>query len=249
MALQLAQKESLRFGYFTDIKKVNPIKKIIPAVFILLFSGILFAEDYQYQYFAEEPKYMPFSDYIPKVREHWYTVPHYVEDFYRLYGMKLYYNENSLRMNIVRLKKALLCNFRHPSEALVKVESYDEHLKYRRLMFMRINILIMRSYLKIAARYDLKSIRYHSESFAKEINESFDIAEKLYKEAIPYWLAAKKYAEDASTIKIITKLSNIESERYSIMRNELDYGKIIDDHLRRLDNKRAQLAPWLAGQQ
>ena len=221
----------------------------MPAIFILLFSGILFAEDYQYQYFSEEQKYMPFSDYIPKIREHWYTVPHYVEDFYRLYGMKLYYNENSLRMNIVRLKHALQCNFRHPSEALVKVESSDEYLKYRRLMFMHINILIMRNYLKIASRYDLKNIKFHSQPFAKEINESFEIAEKLYKEAIPYWHEAKKYAEDASTIKITTKLSNIESERYSIMRNELDYGKIIDDHLLRLNNKRAQLRPWLAGQQ
>jgi hypothetical protein len=232
-----------------DTEKVKPPKKIMAVIFSVTLGGVVFAEDYQYQYFSEKNQYMPFSDYIPKIREHWYTVPHYVEDFYRLYGMKLYYNENSLRMNILRLKQALKCQFRHPSEALVKVESADEYLKYRRLMFMHINILIMRSYLKIGNRYDLKNIKFHSQPFAKEINESFETAEKFYKEAIPYWQEAKKYAEEASTIKITTRLSNIESERFSIMNNKLDYGKIIDDHLRRLNNKREQLRPWLAAQQ
>jgi hypothetical protein len=227
---------------------VNPARKIIALLLTLTASGIAFAEDYQYQYFSEKNKYVPFSDYIPRIRLHYETVPHYVEDFYRLYGMKLYYNENSLRMNILRLKQALQCNFRHPSQALVKVESADEYTKYRKLMFMHINILIMRSYLKIATRYDLQKIHFHSQPFAKEINESFDTAEKYYKEAIPYWTEARKHAEDASAIKITTKLSNIESERFSIIHNELDYGKIIDDHLRRLDDKRAKLKPWLNGQ-
>ena len=38
------------------------------------------SEDYQYQYFTEEKdKYVPFSDYIPKVRLHYKTVPHYLK--------------------------------------------------------------------------------------------------------------------------------------------------------------------------
>ncbi len=121
------------------------------------------SEDYQYQYFTEEKdKYVPFSDYIPKVRLHYKTVPHYLEDYYELYGMKQYYNENSLRMNIARMKTALNCKFRHPSEALVKVETKEEYLKYRRLMFMHINILIMRNYMRIASRYDKRRIYFYN---------------------------------------------------------------------------------------
>ncbi|MBN2403030.1 MAG: hypothetical protein JXN64_11605 [Spirochaetes bacterium] len=214
---------------------------------MISLQGTLFSEDYQYQYFnKEKDKYVPFSDYIPKVRLHYYTVPHYLEDFYQLYGMKQHYNENSLRKNIDRLKTALNCKFRHPSEALVKVESDEEYLKYRRLMFMHINILIMRNYLRIASRYDKQKIYFYNSPFAKEINESFDIAESLYREAIPYWGKAEKYAMDASEIKITTGLGFIESERYSIVKGDLSYGKIINDHLKRLTSKREKLAAALA---
>jgi hypothetical protein len=67
-------------------------KKII-LTFLCLLPSLLFAEDYQYQYFSEKDEYVPFSDYIPKVRLHYYTVPHYLEDYYLLFGMKLYYDE------------------------------------------------------------------------------------------------------------------------------------------------------------
>lgn len=218
------------------------------TLIIITASGGLFAEDYQYQYFTEDKdKFVPFSDYIPRVRMHYETVPHYVEDFYRLYGMKMYYNENTLRLNIARLKTALTRRFCHPSQAIVKVETADEYLKYRKLMFMHINLIILRDHLKIATRYDKQKIYFHSEPFAKEISESFDIAEKYYKEAIPYWKEAKKHALEASRIKLTTGLGKMESERYSILHNELDYDKIIGDHLRRLNEKRRQLAPWLAG--
>ncbi|MDY6970652.1 MAG: hypothetical protein SVR08_18660, partial [Spirochaetota bacterium] len=188
------------------------------------------AEDYQYQYFNEKKKYTPFSDYIPKVRLHYKTVPHYLEDYYELYGMKQYYNENSLRMNIARLKTALNCKFRHPSQAIIKIKTKDEYLKYRRLMFMHINILIMRNYLKIASRYDMKKIYFYNLDFAQEISESLDIAEKQYKDALPYWTEIKNYAQSASRIKLTTDLGFIESERYSIITGEVNYGKIIKDH-------------------
>lgn len=204
------------------------------------------AEDYQYQYFNEKKKYTPFSDYIPKVRLHYKTVPHYLEDYYELYGMKQYYNENSLRMNIARLKTALNCKFRHPSQAIIKVKTKDEYLKYRRLMFMHINILIMRNYLKIASRYDMKKIYFYNLDFAQEISESLDIAEKQYKDALPYWTKIKNYAQSASRIKLTTDLGFIESERYSIITGEVNYGKIIKDHLNRIEKKRQILKQGLA---
>jgi hypothetical protein len=218
------------------------LKIIILIIMVILPQTESRSEDYQYQYFnKDKDKYVPFSDYIPKVRLHYFTVPHYLEDFYQLYSMKQHYNENSLRKNIDRLKTALNCKFRHPSEALVKVESDEEYLKYRRLMFMHLNILIMRNHMSIASRYDKQKIVFYNSPFAKEINESFDIAEGLYKEAIPYWESAKKYAMDASNIKITTELGFIESERFSIINGDLDYGKIINDHLKRLSQKRQKL--------
>ncbi|HOK92231.1 MAG TPA: hypothetical protein PLN03_05350 [Spirochaetota bacterium] len=220
-------------------------KKII-LIFLCLLPSLLFAEDYQYQYFSEKDEYVPFSDYIPKVRLHYYTVPHYLEDYYLLFGMKLYYDESSLRKNIDMLKIALNSRFRHPSQALVVVETEEEYLKYRKLMFMHINIMIMRNYLKIGSRYDKIKVRFYDAAFAKEILESLDIAISLYKEAIPYWEEAKKHAEAASNIKITTKLSNIETERYKIVRGELDFKKIIEKHIASSERKKRELEKYLA---
>jgi hypothetical protein len=212
---------------------------IIPLILVPLNGN---AEDYQYQYFTKEKdKYVPFSDYIPKVRMHYKVVPHYVEDYYLLYGLKQYYNENTLRKNIDMLKTALNSKFRHPSEALIKIETEEEYQKYRRLMFMHINLLIMRSYMRIASRYDKQKIYFYNAEFSKEINESLNSADKLYNEAIPYWEKAKDYAEKASDIKLTTDLGFIETERYTIVRGDLDFGNIIDKHLESTKEKRENL--------
>jgi hypothetical protein len=208
----------------------------------LLQHTLLYGEDYQYQYFnKEKEQYVPFSDYIPRVRKHWYTHPHYLEDYYRLYGMKQYYRENSLRKNIARLKTALQCKFRHPSQALVKIETEDEYYKYRNLMFMHINLLIMRNYLKIATRYDKQKIYFYNLDYAEEISKSLDIARAYYQDAVPYWQESVKYAQKASKIRLTTKLSHIESERFSIMSGELDFAKIIKTHLKKVDQKKTKL--------
>ena len=223
-------------------------KKYISLLLILvIFSSTgLYSEDYQYQYFSEKNEYVPFSDYIPKVRMHYYTVPHSLEDYYLLFGMKLYYNENSLRKNIDMLKAGLNSKFRHPSEALVTVDTEEEYLKYRKLMFMHINLMIMRNYLKIGARYDKRNIKFYDATFAKDINDSLDIARKMYQEAIPYWEEAKKHANESSRIKITTKLSNIESERFKIITGDLDFKKIINVHITGVNKKQEKLKNFIA---
>ena len=224
------------------------LKKNISLLLVIFFltPAALNAEDYQYQYFSEKDEYVPFSDYIPEVKMHYYTVPHHLEDFYLLFGMKLYFNENSLRKNIEMLKTALNTRFRHPSEALVQVDSEDEYLKYRKLMFMHINLMIMRNYLKIGSKYDKKNIKFYDATFAKDINDSLDTARSLYQEAIPYWEEARKYANESSRIKITTKLSNIESERYRIITGDLDFNKIIINHITAVNKKQEKLKNYIA---
>jgi hypothetical protein len=219
--------------------------KIKFKILVLLCFTIssLYAEDYEYQYFDKKEKdaHTPFSDYIPRARLHFDTVPHYLEDYYLLYGLKQHYNEDTLRKNIDRLKSALNSKFRHPSMALVKVESEQDYLKYRNLMFMHINLLIMRSQLSIASRYDMQKMKFYSNDFAKDIGESLNIADKYYAEALPYWTSAVEYAKKASRIKINSDMGFIENERYSIMKGELDFGKIIANYRKNIALKKTKL--------
>jgi len=204
------------------------------------------AQNYQYQYFnKDKKKYVPFSDYIPRIRNHYQTHPHYLEDYYLLYGKKLYYNENSLRVNIKYLETSLTAYFRHPSQAIVKVETRKEYRKYRILMYMHINLLIMRNHMRIASQYDKQKLYFYNYDFAKDIRDSLVYAEKYYKEAIPYWNKARKYAKMASRIKISTRLSYMESERYSIISKELNYGRIIKRYIKRVKTKKKKLNTYL----
>ena len=167
----------------------------------------------------------------------------------RTMQMKQYFNENALRKNIERLKIALQCKFRHPSQALVKLESDQEYFKYRNLMFMHINMLIMRNYLSIAARYDKQKIIFYHWDYAKEISESFVIAERYYNEAYPYWLKAVEYANKASSVKITTDLGFIETERKNIITGEIDFGKIINGYINGLQTKKQKLTEISASYQ
>ncbi len=233
---------------YTKRGLVRTAVSLSALIAVVLWVAPLASEDHQSPNFKEkDSRYVPFSDYIPKSRQHFKTVPHYLEDYYLLYGLKAYYNEVTLRQNIEKLKTALTCKFRHPSEALVKIESDDEFSRYRNLMFMHINMLIMRSYLSIAARYDKQSIKFYNEPWAKEITESLDIAASLYKEALPYWEEAVKYAEAAGEYKISTDLGFIENERYRIVRGDLDFGKIIENYLEKIDDKKEKLAGLQGG--
>ncbi|MCX7679575.1 MAG: hypothetical protein N2316_10200 [Spirochaetes bacterium] len=228
---------------------MNAIRTIaiaIALVLAILYPLIGWGEDYQYQYFVEDKKYTPFSDYIPKVRHHFYTVPHYVEDFYLLYGLKQYYNENTLRRNIARLKTALQCKFRHPSEAFIPISTEEEYYKYRNLLFMHINMLILRDHLKIAARYDKRTLPFYSADFAKDIYESLTIAEKMYRDALPYWFDAVKYAHNASRIKLTLDMGALETERYRIVKGDVNFETIINKYLESVAQKKSMLEKMIA---
>ena len=106
--------------------------------------------------------------------------------------------------------------------------------------------MIMRNYLKVGSKYDKIHVKFHDAAFAKEIIDSLDIAINLYREALPYWDEARKHADSASNIKITTRMSNIESERYLIIRGELDFKKIINNHILSSERKKRELQKYLA---
>lgn len=221
---------------------------ILLSALLLLWSADAHAQMYQYQYHAKEKNEqnkVPYSDFIPKVRLDWYTQPHYLEDYYQLYGMKQYYDENSLRANIGKMSAALGSKFRHPSEALVKIQTEEEYSKYKDLLYMHINMLIMRDIMKIATQYDKQHIYFYNLDYAQTISESLDIADKLYDEAVPYWDEARRYAQHATNYKITTELSFMESERFSIVKGETDFRKIIGKHKDSIKKKKQQLEKGL----
>lgn len=98
-------------------------------------------------------------------------------------------------------------------------------------------ITIMRSYMRIASQFDKRHLYFYNLDFAYDLNRSFEVADGFYKEAIPYWKEAQRYADRSSEIDSDLDLGTMETERYEIMTGKLDFGKIIEDHLARLEKK------------
>ena len=215
-------------------------------IFSFLFLGFIFSLfgklrlDY---YYDQSEMYTKFSDWIPKRLHQWH--PRNVEDFFLLYSLKQHYREEELRRNIFFLKIALKKRFRHPSQALCKITTKQEYHKYRLLIFMHLNLKIMRSYLRIGSLYDKRHLYFYNLDFADELKESFTIAEGFYKESLTYWKQAKKYARVASKYKFELDLGTLETIRYDIQKKELDYFKITSNHLKKLKQKQNTVENFL----
>lgn len=221
--------------------------KYFQVALIFIFScSFLYCEvdlNYNYHYNKSGP-YTKFSDWVPYRLHKW--EPKYLEDFYQLYGLKQHYGENELRKGIYFLKIALKKRFRHPRNALCHIRNEKTYFKYRNLMFMHINLRIMRAYMRLASKYDKRHLYFYNLDFAHELKNSFQIADGFYKAAKPYWEKAKKYAFEADRIIEEVNLGTMESERYEIVNDKLNFERIIEDHLLRLDKKRKTVDEFLA---
>ena len=184
-----------------------------------------------------------FSDWVPYKLHKWN--PKLLEDYYELYGLKLHHGENDLRKNIYFLKVGLNSRFRHPRNALAPMKDEEQYYKYRLLLTMHLNLQIMRSYMRLASLYDKRFVYFHNLDFAYELKNSFKVAEGYYKEALPYWKKAKENAMKAEKIYKEVDLGTLESERYEIVREKLNFEYIIQDHLDRLEKKRNTVEEYL----
>ena len=221
-----------------------------PAIFrwmycllaIYAFSGLGATMRLDY-YYDQSGMYTKFSDWIPK-KLHQYH-PRNVEDFFLLYSLNQLYGEEKIRRNIYFLKLALQKRFRHPSQALCHITTKEEYHKYRLLIFMHLNLKIMRSYLRIGSLYDKRHLYFYNLDFADELKESFTIAEGFYKESLTYWKRAKKYANEASKYGFEIDLATLESIRFEIQTGEIDYDVFTGNHLKRVRQKLASVNSFL----
>jgi hypothetical protein len=217
------------------------------CISILIWCFPLFAENeidlnYNYEYEQDGPR-TKFSEWVPYKLHKWN--PRFLEDYYELYGLKLHYGENELRKDIYFLKIGLQSRFRHPNNALCKIKDESSYYKYRLLLSMHLNLQIMRSYMRIASLYDKRHVYFQNLDFAHELKKSFGIAANFYKESLGYWKTARELAFKADKILQEIDLGTIESERYEIVKGKLNFEKIIEDHLERLDKKQKTVEEYL----
>ena len=186
-------------------------------------------------YYDRTGRWVKFSDWIPFQQKKW--APHHLEDFYELYGLPHHYKTAEVKESIYFLVQALTHRFRHPRNALCQIENEQQYHKYRLLMFMQINLLIMRMFLRLGSLYDKRHLYFHDLDFADDLEISFLIARTYYHEARIYWKQAVNYAEQANEYRFELDLPTIETQRFNIIHGKLDFDRIIDRHLYQVEAK------------
>ncbi|MCB1326467.1 MAG: hypothetical protein H7A21_05985 [Spirochaetales bacterium] len=186
-------------------------------------------------YYDRSGQWVKFSDWIP-FRQNQYE-PRFLEDFYQLYGLPHHYNVPEVKESIYFLVQSLTHRFRHPRDALCKIETEEQYHKYRLLMHMHINLLIMRMYLRLGSLFDKRHLYFHDLDVADDLEVSFLIARTYYNEARTYWAQAVRYAGQAADYRFELDLPQIETERYQIMTGRLNFDRIIERHLYQVEAK------------
>ncbi len=232
------------------------MKKLV-LILLLFYNSFLHSERFSDTYYPQYPsgelrlnyyydrtgKWVKFSDWIPRKKKRY--EPMFFEDFYFLYGLSLGYNVTEIKENLYYLYMALNSKFRHPRDAICKIHTEEEYHKYRLLMFMEVNLMIMRMYLRLGSLYDKRHLFFHDLDVADDLEVSFLIARTYYNESLKYWENAKRYAFEASRYFFTLDLGNIETHRYQIVNQDLDFERIIKRHLNRIETKLELVAEFL----
>lgn len=183
-------------------------------------------------YYDQSGKWLKFSDFIAKQR--YQFEPQFVEDIYALYGNRMPNRKSDIHRNIYFLDKALRIKYRHPSVALCSIESANHHYKYRLLITMHLNVLLGRLFLRLGSLYDKPDLKDYHLDVADDLEKSFRIAYAYYKQSIPFFQRAEQLAQKIGDFPFYLDLATLESEAYLIRVQKINYGRILNKHIKKL---------------
>ncbi len=167
------------------------------------------------------------------------AVVKYKEDYYKLYHIHHQQTADDCIENIWYLEQAVKADFANPYYALVHIDSEEQWEKYRYLFQMHLNLKLIEQHLRIARIYDKKVAYFYDAPWKDEYLRNLQTAKTYYQACYYYWSEAMLWAEKANTSNFrflfITQKQAWEDERERISTGELDYKKILDRELKRLD--------------
>ena len=163
----------------------------------------------------------------------------YKEDFFKLYHIHYQQYPDDCLENIYWLEKAVKADFANPYYAMAHVETENQWEKYRYLFQMHINLKLIEQHLRLGRIYDKKAAYFYDAPWKDEYLRNLEKAQSFYKAGYSYWEEAKLWAEKANVSHFaflnLSDIQNWEDEKERVTNGSLDYKKILDRELTRLE--------------
>jgi len=169
----------------------------------------------------------------------------YKEDWYKLFHVHYQQYPDDCIENIYWLEKAVQADFCNPLFVDAKITTEKEWEKYRYLFQMHINLKLIEQHLRLGRIYDKKCIYFYDAPWKDEYLSNMEKALSCYKAGLYYWKEAKIWYEKANApsfrFLFIEDLHYWEDERERIFTGELNYEKIINREVCRLEKNISEL--------
>lgn len=169
----------------------------------------------------------------------------YKEDWYKLFHVHYQQYPDDCMENIYWLEKAVEADFCNPLYADAKITTEKEWEKYRYLFQMHINLKLIEQHLRLGRVYDKKCIYFYDAPWKEEYLSNMEKALSCYKAGLYYWKEAKIWYEKANAptfrFLYIEDLQFWEDERERIFTGDLNYEKIINREVERLEKNISEL--------
>jgi|YNPMSStandDraft_1061717.scaffolds.fasta_scaffold00031_31 hypothetical protein len=170
----------------------------------------------------------------------------YAEQYYLLYVDGMTDNQAVIFRNIEYLQRALEAPFAPVVQALTKISSQEQYIRYKFLFKMHVNLLLVKCYLQLGSRFDKEHIYFYNYLYKEMIIESLKYAKYFYSCVFYYWDQAKYYQKEAERFqKYRIDIDLWEDEYYKIKTNNMtDYAKIAKERIERIDSYIDYLSKW-----
>lgn len=164
----------------------------------------------------------------------------YKEDYYKLFHVHYQQYPDDCIENIYWLEKAVESDFANPLYAVAKIEDEKDWEKYRYLFMMHLNLKLIEQHLRLGRTYDKKVAHFYDAPWKDLYIENLKKAKSCYEAGLYYWREASLWAEKANARRFyfltLQDIQYWEDERERIFTGELDYGKMLNRELARLNS-------------
>lgn len=164
----------------------------------------------------------------------------YKENWYNLYHIHYRQDPDDCMENIYYLERAAKADFCNPLYALAKIPDEKTWEKYRYLFMMHINLKLVEQHIRLGRIYDKKIAYFYDAPWKDEYLRNLENTLACYNAGLYYWAEAQKWAEKANTSKFnflyLTDIQGFEDERERIKDGQLDYSKILNREIKRVES-------------